>query len=355
MPIQLKSVKGITDVVEKSLREAGIESGELLQAATATRTQREELAQKVKRPVGEVYLWAKQVELMRIKGMSEDNAYLLALSGVRGLPDLVEADPQTLLRFMKIAQANSPAISLPPTLEEIKAWQESASALVPQLERDEADPVNNFLFSGLGSAEKQAGTLQEAGYFTDFAQVLTEVGRGVAQAQHQMDVSSMEIQNMILEDPELAGAGFNATWYSIPEVNFQLKMEYAVTHETTTSGSSSILHRLLISPSNAKYNNLFRTSQSGESSLSLRIVPLPPPPQLTERRVMPDLVGQTWEDAREELEGRGIGISNVQTVQGETANGRSSEVTWQSASAGKLLLVQEQVSLRVTVKETLPT
>ena len=142
----------------------------------------------------------------------------------------------------------------------------------------------------------------------------------------------------ILEDDELAAYGLNATWYAMPEINFNLKMEYMMSEESTESGSGPIRRKLLISPSNAKYNNFFTSSKKEESSLSIKFVALPPPERLTERIYMPDLIGMTEKDAREELNSNGI---EIKKVEGLIDKNKDSEVIEQSIEAGKIMLINE--------------
>jgi len=361
MNFDLKSVKGISNDAVKKLVNLGIDDGDKLRSSVETAEQRTALAQKINLSVNDIYIWSKQAELMQVEGISAEDAQLLLQCGIRDLPDLVAVEPDSLLKFMKTVGTNTVGgVKRIPCTEEIKLWQEKSKQLVSGFQRDANDDFNEFLavakpgptvgFNNPGSTI----TVREAGFFSDLTKILTEIGAGIAGAQHQMDLSSLDIQNRILEDEELAATGFNATWYTIPEVNFTLKMEYAVAEETTTSSSglSSTIRKMYISPSNARYNNIFKSSQSGESSLGLRIVPVPPPERFTERRVMPNLLGLTKEEAEEELTDNGITLKAIQVVTGKTANGKATEVTEQSIPEGKVLLINEQPELKVTMNET---
>ena len=363
MPLDLKSIKGISTSAAKKLQALGIADGDMLRTATGTAEQRRELADKIKHPVEDIYIWSKQVELMQMDGISAADAQLLIQCGIRDIPDLVSAHTDTLLKFMKTVRNNTTGSSRLPTQLEIESWKKSGEEVAPNFQKNESDEPNEFLFSAyplegrklgsgsLGSSES-AATLNETAFFSDLSQVITEIGLGVAGAQHQMDLNSLEIQNMILEDEELAVSGFNATWYTIPELNFTLKMEYTMAEETTTNknGVASTKRKMFISPSNAKYNNIFKTSQSSESTLNLRIVPVPPPERFTDRRVMPNLLGFTREAAEEELSANGITVKSIKVIKGTTNNSEATEVIYQSVPANKVLLINEQPELIVTMK-----
>lgn len=100
---------------------------------------------------------------------------------------------------------------------------------------------------------------------TGIADIIEEIGIGIAKAQRALDDNSINTQNAIFADEGLFSSGLSATWYVIPEVSFTLKMEYAVNSESTESGNKQggrigdVLRekgRFMIVPSNAKYNNL---------------------------------------------------------------------------------------------------
>ena len=147
--------------------------------------------------------------------------------------------------------------------------------------------------------------------YSDLSSVITELGRGVARAQHELDLNSLDIQNEILKDDRLYGMGLQATWYVMPEVEFTMKMDYSVYEEKTESGTVKE-PQISVLPSNATYSNLFKSSKKEESSVRLRIVPIPANDKFLKRRYMADLssVG-TMGDLRSEFERIGISTYNI--------------------------------------------
>lgn len=112
-------------------------------------------------------------------------------------------------------------------------------------------------------------------------EMLVAIGRGIGQAQAELDRSSIRIQQQIDADPLLAQHGVQATWYQLPHTEVELKV--AVSFEGTAATPSptipSILQapkRMLIHPVNARYQNLFNFDATATSSVKLTIVPVPP-------------------------------------------------------------------------------
>lgn len=358
MPVDLKSIKGIGVEIEKKLLKISIDDVDMLRAATETPEKRKVLSKKINVSMANLYIWAKQAELMMVEGISVNDAALLVKCGIRNIDDLKNADTVALLSFINTVMSKTANTKRIPTFNEINLWKKNAEAVVSSFQKDEADQRNEYIFLSNNRNYKTENyqdfaiadkTVKESGFFSDLSQVITEIGVGIAGAQHQLDLSSIEIQNAILENEELAAYGINATWYTIPEVNFNLKMEYIMMQESSESGSVSGKRKLFISPSNAKYNNFFKSSITEESSLSLRFVPLPPPERFTERIVMPNLIGMSKEEAEEELDLKRISIKSIDILNGKTGNEKSSEVTYQSINPGKIVLINEKLELKVTL------
>lgn len=103
--------------------------------------------------------------------------------------------------------------------------------------------------------------------------MIQRVADAVAQAQLALDKGALERQGALQTDhPELAAVGYQVSWYHMPEVSLELKM--TVHYEAKGQGGPG---RILVSPFNAKYKSAFSYEADGASTLSLRIVPLPPP------------------------------------------------------------------------------
>jgi hypothetical protein len=135
--------------------------------------------------------------------------------------------------------------------------------------------------------------------------VIVALGKGIGQAQSDLDRASLANQAALDADPTLSGLGLQATWYQIPRVDLQLKLALTVVAEGETSGAGPtgprppvILPtkglRLIAQPVSAAFQNHFDYNAEAYSTVNLTIMPVPPPragdasstpPQLTPAEV----------------------------------------------------------------------
>ncbi len=110
------------------------------------------------------------------------------------------------------------------------------------------------------------------------AEVLSRIGQGVADAQRALDLNSIATQTLLSTDPVLMEYGLEATWYHMPEVNVELKMNLSMQAEDTVKNTKVVLRKLRIyaAPFNAAYQNTFRADVAGTSQVRARIVSIPP-------------------------------------------------------------------------------
>jgi hypothetical protein len=128
-------------------------------------------------------------------------------------------------------------------------------------------------------------------------------------------------------------------------------MEYQMVEERSESGTRTGAKRFFLSPSNASYNNTFKSTSGGESTLTLKFVPVPPPERFTDRISMPDLLGLTREEAETALLEERIQTLPPDIAIGKTSNGKPTEVTGQTIPPGKILQINEKVGLKILVSE----
>jgi hypothetical protein len=115
--------------------------------------------------------------------------------------------------------------------------------------------------------------------------VISALGRGVSEAQAALDQNSMRAQEAIDTDPLLSRLGLQATWYQMPQVQLELKLAMAVAQQSSTTrvsagplaGSFVPAFRLLAQPVSASFQNQFNFSLQATSTITLSIVPVPPP------------------------------------------------------------------------------
>lgn len=132
-------------------------------------------------------------------------------------------------------------------------------------------------------------------------QLLTALGRGIGEAQAALDRHSIEIQQLIDSDPVLGQYGLSASWYSIPQTQLELKIAVALEapavpivppgpppkHPMGLAREAGLLQplpTLWAQPVNARYANQFGYDVQASSSVSLTVVPVPPPAAVTVAR-----------------------------------------------------------------------
>lgn len=124
--------------------------------------------------------------------------------------------------------------------------------------------------------------------------LIAAVGQGIADAQRQMDLNSVQMQEQIDSDPVLSQYGLQATWYQFPKVDLQLTMSMTVAEDQTVSSSpaspapqgtpataaSPLLFnkiRVVAQPVSASFQNHFNYSGTAASQINVSIVPVPGP------------------------------------------------------------------------------
>jgi hypothetical protein len=112
--------------------------------------------------------------------------------------------------------------------------------------------------------------------------VLIALGRGIAEAQRELDRSSLAAQAEIDADPDLAQIGAQATWFQLPRVELELKLALSMSDQPASGRALApvgILRglKLIAQPLNAAYQNHFNYDLRGSSVVKVTVVPVPAP------------------------------------------------------------------------------
>lgn len=106
--------------------------------------------------------------------------------------------------------------------------------------------------------------------------ILSQVGRGLAAAQRELDQSSLATQIALDSDPVARSLGLRATWYHMPEVDVNLKLTFNLRREDRVENARFVRRfKMYASPLNATHQNTFRTEGTGTSEIRARIVSIP--------------------------------------------------------------------------------
>ncbi len=356
---KLTSIRGISEGIARRLEAQGITTLADLQAKTSKPEDRQALSQAIEFGEGQVYVWAKQADLMRIEGIDGPQASLLIKAGIRNTADLAEADTGMLKQLLDMAAINE---NVPererPTAAKLEAWKLAAGKLQPQIINSLEDkrldvviqrpdfsldtmiPSPPIPFHDIPRPKTVEGT-----FFADLTEVMVEIGRGIAQAQHELNISSMEIQNHIDAHENLRNYGLMATWYALPETTFEMKVNYAVVQKKESEGKIEPSKAVRMAPINATYQNFFKSTTNTESQFRFKVVPVPPPVHVSEPVVVPDLSGLTLDEAKNRLRDARLRLGEMIHQSGTPTNDQDTQVVQQSIAAGTEVRINDVVAI----------
>jgi len=136
--------------------------------------------------------------------------------------------------------------------------------------------------------------------------LIVALGKGIAEAQTEMDRNSIRTQEAIDADPVLSRLGLQATWYQFPRVDLELKLAVTVVedHSTTSTAAARgivtdlpVARRLVAQPVNASYQSHFNYNAQASSTITLSIVPVPPQVSAEQTATPPRLTRDQAQDA----------------------------------------------------------
>jgi len=169
--------------------------------------------------------------------------------------------------------------------------------------------------------------------------MLTELGRGIGKAQHELDMYSLQMQKEILRNRDMSEYGMTATWYTMPETELKLRMQYNISDIRKETGKVPE-RQVDIIPVNAEFASETSINSAEESLLTLKFVPVPPPDAFIQRREAPELKGMTKAEAEAKVASRGIKAIIYSTADPDVED-NDLEVTYQSLSPGRYLGIGE--------------
>jgi len=180
-------------------------------------------------------------------------------------------------------------------------------------------------------------------------QVISAVGRGIADAQRELDTASIAALQEIYGSNdelfrELQRIGYRPTWYHIPEAEGEIQMALTVTGEGTATNAAPGARRLKLyaAPMNAGYTSRYDFKMEASSRLKFRIVPVPPSGPAEALLVVPAVVGLSWGEARSRLEL--LRIPHLPPADAKTTD----LVSKQTPAAGSILADGQEVALETS-------
>lgn len=145
--------------------------------------------------------------------------------------------------------------------------------------------------------------------------LISSVGRGVGEAQAALDAGSLEqTLEIYREDTDrtddakqtvqlLREIGYQPTFYVIPEteVEAQVSISMMLSGDQQQSALQKAPHarfKMLAMPVNAGNVNKYNLQAQAVAKIKFKIVPVPPASGVAEMRIVPNLTGKTYEEAK---------------------------------------------------------
>jgi len=126
---KLNEIEGLDESMEQKLKSIGITSEEELVAASATKENRADLANKIDVPEKIILKWTNRADLARIKGVGIEYADLLEAAGVDTVPELAQRKADHLLSKLTAVNDEYKFVKKLPTEKQLEDWISQAKEL----------------------------------------------------------------------------------------------------------------------------------------------------------------------------------------------------------------------------------
>ena len=109
--------------------------------------------------------------------------------------------------------------------------------------------------------------------------LIATIGLSVAEAQQTIDATALEHFAAVYDTSALAlehlrAIGYQPTWYQVSEASADVVVAITVRREAS---ATSPVHRVHAAHVDARYRSTYTHTSSARSALKFRIVPVPPP------------------------------------------------------------------------------
>jgi predicted flap endonuclease-1-like 5' DNA nuclease len=125
----LNKVEGIGETYAQKLADSGIVTTEVLLDKGASANGRNEIAEKTGISPKLILTWVNHVDLFRVKGVGEEFADLLEVSGVDTVPELAQRNPANLRQKMEEVNAEKKLVRQLPSEAQVRDWVAQAKTL----------------------------------------------------------------------------------------------------------------------------------------------------------------------------------------------------------------------------------
>ncbi len=131
---KLVEIEGIGEAYAAKLIEIGISTTQELLEKGATPRGRAEIAEKTGISPKLILRWVNRADLIRVKGVGEEYADLLEMSGVDTVPELAQRNPDNLYQKLVEVNAEKKLVRQLPGRAQVADWVEQAKQLPRKIE-----------------------------------------------------------------------------------------------------------------------------------------------------------------------------------------------------------------------------
>ncbi|HAA16267.1 MAG TPA: hypothetical protein DCE41_33020 [Cytophagales bacterium] len=192
-------------------------------------------------------------------------------------------------------------------------------------------------------------------------ELISSVGSGVADAQAALDAGSLsQWLSLYSEDGDndevlarLREIGYQPTFYTLPETSVEAKVSLSLSAKSSLNAQTQILPetgktRMMASPVNASIANRFNLDAEASATLKFKVVPVPPPGNVSDIRVAPNLVTLTLAEAEAKLSELNLQYQVANQIDGSPADfTQDSPVMAQTPAAGSLVRRDQIMVLQI--------
>jgi len=324
----VRTLHGLTMALEDRLSKRSIHTIADLNNATKTREEREGLSKDVETSINDIQYFAIQADLLNIPDMRPDIADAIIISGFTSVKELSKISHMPAAD-LNVAYSGIPTFELCVCSKQAKYLDTGFEPGIPLID-DELTP------SAINSSQ----------FYANLPEVISQLGIGIGQAQRELDLHAIDVQNSILKDNELAEYGINATWYTMPEITFDLRMRYTV-YEERSEKSEVAIKKVELIPADASFRTKFTSiALKEESALSIKFQPVPSPLASIKRLEVPDLYGMTRKEAMDLFSGTTVKMNIDDRTEPDTED-KLTMVIDQSIEPGCFILEDEELSITI--------
>jgi PASTA domain len=197
---------------------------------------------------------------------------------------------------------------------------------------------------------------------TPLGELISSIGAGVAEAQASLDAGSLA-QTLAIYNSEnkdqlttlMREVGYQPTFYALPEteVEAQISISLAVSDTYTANGAglpqtnNISKTKIYATPGNASINNRYNLNVNAFSKIKFKIVPVPPPGESADIRVVPNLIGLTEAEAGIITTQLGLKYAIVPPIPAITPPATATTISAQTPAPGTI--IKSAVELQLTM------